>query len=212
MSPLRHTASVCAVGAIVLTGCITGERPTLAEQAADGTPTGDAAVDAVLSRLEAIDGSVFTAEYDITNRFGEVSRTATVAQADDGRRSITIGDVRFLTGVTEPATCNLVSATCTATIDDADVSDLQVTHQFYGRSTASRLRIDAARNDAPAEPSTTEIAGQPATCVTVPVSGGSKEYCALDSGALARYDGPDVTIELTAYSSVTDQSLFTHPG
>ena len=45
-------------------------------------------------------------------------------------------------------------------------------------------------------------------CADVPVSGGTKVYCALDAGPLARYDGNDVLIELIAYDETPDESLF----
>jgi hypothetical protein len=40
------------------------------------------------------------------------------------------------------------------------------------------------------------------------VSGGTKVYCALDSGVLARYDGADLFIELTGISDVADETKF----
>jgi hypothetical protein len=212
MSPLRSTVVACTLGAAALTGCITGDRPTLAEQAAEGAPTGEPAIDAVLSRLEGVDDAAFTAGYEITNHTGPVTRAATVTQASDGRQSITIGDIRFLTGTSDAGTCEMQAGTCSETVDDGRVSDLQVTHQFWGQSTARRLRTDAGRNVGTPTESTAEIAGQAATCVTVPVQGGSKVYCALDSGALARFQGPDVSIELTSYAATPDESLFTRPG
>jgi hypothetical protein len=41
------------------------------------------------------------------------------------------------------------------------------------------------------------------------VSGGTKVYCALDAGPLARYDGNDVVIELVTLSATPDESKFT---
>ena len=46
-------AAITVAGALLLTACVTGERPSFVdEDAAAGTPVGDASVDAVLSRLE----------------------------------------------------------------------------------------------------------------------------------------------------------------
>ena len=69
--------------------------------------TGDAAIDAVLSRLEAASASTFGADYDLLTRFGDLRTTATVAQDGSARRSVTIGDVRFLTDGATTATCDL---------------------------------------------------------------------------------------------------------
>ena len=201
-----------AASALLLTGCITGERPTLADGA--DTATGDAAVDAVLQRLALADDAVFTAGYEVTNNFGPLTRTATVTQLGDGRRSVTVGEVRFLLGGVRTATCTLGSATesCTSTIDDVRLSDLQITHRFYARSAASRLRTDAARRVGDTEGYTAEFAGRTATCVSVPVSGGTKVWCALDEGPLASYQGPDVVVTLTSFSPEGDESLLSPVG
>jgi hypothetical protein len=208
MSPLRTVAPLAALAVLALGGCATGERPTFAESAEAGPGTGDPAVDAVLERLETADNATGTATYEITNNFGPVTRSATVAQAIDGRRSITIGDVRFLIDGPTTATCNLATGSCTDTIDDAAVSDLQITHQFYGRSPAARLRTDAARRVGPTEGYQAEFGGQPATCVSVPVDGGTVVYCATDQGMLASYQGADALITLSGWSPAYDELAF----
>lgn len=209
MTP-RHLALLVAfAGASVgLAGCFTGERPTLAEASVAGSSVGDPAADVVLERLAASDVATFTATYEITNNFGQVTRDATVVQAADRRRSVTIGDIRFVIEGMDTATCDLtVGGPCSATIDDAAVSDLQVTHQFYARSAADRLRTDAQRKVGDIEAYQAEFAGQTADCVSVPVSGGSKVYCAID-GLLASYQGPDVVITLTGFDPTPDESFF----
>jgi hypothetical protein len=212
MSPRRRhllTLTGVALSVLGLAGCVTGERPTL-EETASAASVGDAPVDAVISRLETTGGAAFTATYELTNNYGPVTRTATVSQLPDGRRSVTIGDVRFLFGGASNATCQLGTGVeqCRDGVEDAAVSDLQVTHQFYDRSAVDRLRTDAGRDVGFTEGYATEIAGQPATCVSVPVNGGAKVWCALDSGPLASYQGPDVTITMTSYSPVGDETLF----
>ncbi len=92
----------------------------------------------------------FTNDYTILTRLGGIESTATVVQADNSRRSITINDVRFLDGVGTSTTCNLTTAECEAIINDARVSDLLLTHDFYGSSFARRLRVDAGRSLSPA--------------------------------------------------------------
>lgn len=195
---------------LALSGCLTGERPTLAEEPAVGAPVGDPAADAVLERFGAVTDAVFTARYRITNNFGPVSKEATVVQTPDRRRSITVGDVRFVIAGADTSTCDLrlTAENCSSTIDDAAISDLQVTHQFYGRSAANRLRTDASRRVGPTEGYEAELAGRRATCVSVPVSGGSKVYCVLDDGVLASYQGPDVVIELVEFDPEADESAF----
>lgn len=73
---------------------------------------------------------------------------------------------------------------------------------------ASRLRVDAERRIGDPVASEIEVAGETAVCVAVPVSGGTKTYCALESGVLARFDGSDLLIELTDYSDIPDEATF----
>jgi hypothetical protein len=196
------TAVALTVG---LAGCFTGARPHLADAPAE---TGDAAVDAVLDRLEHSRTAVFTADYDVLTRFGGLQTPATVVQAAADRRSITVGDVRFLYDGATTATCLLDTAACSGTIDAGQISDTQLAPDFYGTSAAARLRRDAgARVDATTA-SSEVIAGEPATCVAIPVPSSTSTYCALDSGVLARLDAADVVIDMTAYSAQPDEAQF----
>ena len=204
-----HAARILAVAtaaALTLAACATGPRPSFDADEPSQQATGDPAIDAVLERLDGVGLQYFTADYTVLTRLGGMQSTATVVQADNSRRSITINDVRFLDGSGTAATCNLVTAECEAVINDARVSDVQITHDFYGSSFARRLRVDAGRSLAPASGYTATIGGQPATCADVSVSGGTKVYCALDTGPLARYDGNDVVIELVTASPTPDES------
>jgi hypothetical protein len=203
-----RTLVVATVAVLTLAGCATGSRPSFDADEPGQQATGDPAIDAVLERLDRVRLEDFTADYTVLTRLGGKQSTATVVQADDNRRSITINDVRFIDGSGAVATCNLVTAECEASINDARVSDVQITHDFYGSSFARRLRVDAGRSLSPARGYTETIAGQPATCADVPVSGGTKIYCALESGPLARYDGNDVVIELVASDPNPDESKF----
>ncbi len=207
-SRVARTVAVAVVAAFALAACATGMRPSFDADEPTQQATGDPAIDAVLERLDRVGLEQFTADYAVLTRLGGKESTATVVQADNSRRSITINDVRFLDGTGTIATCNLTTAECEAVINDARVSDVQITHDFYGSSFARRLRVDAGRSLSPARGYTESIAGQPATCADVPVSGGTKVYCALDSGPLARYDGNDVLIELVALSPTPDESKF----
>jgi hypothetical protein len=200
--------AISAVAALALGACATGPRPSFDADEPTQQATGDPAIDAVLERLDRVGLAQFTADYTVLTRLGNKESTATVVQAENNRRSITINDVRFLDGSGTVATCNLITAECEAVINNARVSDIQITHDFYGSSFARRLRVDAGRSLAPAVGSTQTIGGQPAICADVPVSGGTKAYCALDSGPLARYDGNDVLIELVTLDPLPDQSKF----
>lgn len=206
----RTIGQVLAAGLAVtaLTACMTGARPSFDPDQPAQAATGDPAVDAVLERLDRVGVEQFTADYTILTRLGGQESTATVVQTTDGRRSITINDVRFIDGADTTSTCRLATGECEATINDARVSDIQVTHDFYGPSFARRLRVDAGRRIDDARGYTDTIAGQPATCADVPVSGGTKVYCALDTGPLARYDANDLLIEMTTVSPTPDESTF----
>jgi len=206
--PTVHSLAVALVATLALAACATGPRPSFDADEPTQTATGDPAIDAVLQRLDRVGLEQFTADYTILTRLGGKESTATVVQADNSRRSITINAVRFLDGSGTVATCNLTTAECEAVINDARVSDIQITHDFYGSSFARRLRVDAGRSLAPARGYTESIGGQPATCADVPVSGGTKIYCALDAGPLGRYDGNDVVINLVAVNPAPDESKF----
>ena len=195
-------ATVAAAG---LSGCFTGQRPTLADGPA---MTGDAATDAVLERLDRASTAVFSVEYEVLTRFGGATRAAAVVQAGPVRRSITVGPIRFLFEANDPAPCDLAAAVCTPSIDAARISDSQLSPDFYASSTATRLRRDAAARVGDTAASTVEIAGQPAGCVTIPLTSRTETYCALDVGPVARLDAADVHIELTAYSPTPDEAKF----
>ncbi len=210
---LRRRAHVVLTGLVValtavLSACFTGERPKLAEGAAT---TGDAAADAVLSHLDATGGRPFTADYTVVTKFGSITTSATVVQAGPARRAITIGRTRFLINGSDTATCDLDASTCSDSIDLQRISNLQLTADFYAASAAARLRRDTELRAGPTRASTESIAGQAATCVVIPVTGGRSTYCALDSGPLARYDGADLSIELTDYSRRADERQLGRP-
>jgi hypothetical protein len=206
--PAKRTVLVALAAASLLTACVTGERPYFTDdESAQGTPVGDPAVDAVLGPLEAPNLQPLTAEYSILTTFTGNTTTATVV-IDVDRRSITIANIRFLFEGSRTGTCNVNSGRCSNSIDDGRVSDIQVTHEFYGTAAARRLRTDATRRIDDTVGSTETIAGMPATCVTVPVSGGSPVYCALANGLLARMNAGDVDVELTSYRDGVDERAF----
>ena len=193
-------SAVLTAGMVVaLAGCITGERPTLIER-----PTvDDPAARAVLDRLGTASAAEFTATYEITPTSTGETRTATVVQSGS-RRQVSIGAVDYISDGTSNRTCT--EEGCVDFLDDARVSDLNITHRFWGDAFAARLELDASRRIGFSAASDATIAGEPAACVDIPVPSASElsgvvQYCALDAGPLARYIGADVTIELVAFDT-----------
>lgn len=191
----------------VLSACATGPRPTLVAD----IPVNDAGIVAVLDAFDLADSAEFTANYRITVNYGNVAVNASVTQKQR-ERSVTIGDIRYLVETGSTRTCMLSNSTCTQGLDDTKVSDVQITHQFWSRATAQRLRIDASRNIGPTEQYVAVFANADTNCVSVPVVGGTKVYCVTRDGVLAHYVGPDLLIELTEYSNEVDQTLFAIGG
>ncbi len=197
----HRTLAALALASIVLTGCITGERPTLvapANQVVD-----DPAIAAVVERLDRADETSFTATYDIIPSLSGTPTEATVVN-DGNRRRVRIGDVDYITDGGVTRTCQSGDAACVDFLDDARISDLNVTNKFWGVAFASRLRLDGSRRVGFGEGGSETIAGQPALCVDVPVVSAAVTYCALEVGPLARYFGADVTIELTSFTVGAD--------
>jgi hypothetical protein len=211
--PFARLAATLATVVLVCGACALGERPTIeATPTAVGTMTGDPAIDQILDRLDAVGSAVFTASYTAVLAFG--STASTVAVTQDGtaptarRRSVTIGDVRYINTPGNTSTCSVTSARCTDGIDPARVSDTGVTPDFAFGDMAKRLRRDATARIGTAVTSTRDVAGATSTCVDLPVTGGTKQYCVFDDGVLARYIGGDLTLDVDTYSSTVDESLF----
>ncbi|MEI6400694.1 MAG: hypothetical protein WCP59_00780 [Actinomycetota bacterium] len=199
-----------AFASIGTTGCMVGERPSF-EQAptAAGALTGDPSIDSVLSLLDSVDSAVFSASYQALVVFNGVASSVTAAQASSTQRSMTIGDVRYVTDQNGTRTCSVAAGSCTPVLNAAAVSDTGVTPEFVFGDVARRLRRDANARIGPSVASTREVAGEQATCVDVPLSGGTKQYCALSNGVLARFVGADVTVDMTSYQRIVDPTLFT---
>jgi hypothetical protein len=196
---VRLGIGIASLGA--LAGCFTGERPTLL----DRPELDDPATQAVLDRLDLASTAEFSATYEITPTISGQTTVATVTQSGD-RREITIGDVSFVNDGTTAWTCLDGDRGCVDYLDDARVSDLNITHLFWGDAFATRLELDAARRIGFSSASDATIAGRPAACVdiTVPTTSelsGTVRYCALDAGVLGRYVGADVEIELTEFTT-----------
>jgi hypothetical protein len=213
LGPVFRRTLIVTVVLSVATSCALGKRPTLeATPTAVGTMTGDEAIDGVLIRMDGVGDSVFTAEYTALLAFGGTTSSVTVTQDGSAppslRRSVTIGDVRYISTNAATSTCSVAVIACSDGIDAARVSDTGVTPEFTFGDMAKRLRRDAVARIGTTTASTREIAGTTATCVDVPVTGGTKQYCVFDTGALARFVGGDVTIDATSFVLTVDESLF----
>ena len=207
----RRIVVFAAVAAVMLTSCFTGQRPSFDDAEPTREATGSSEIDAVLARLDGINGSRGTAEYEISGANGD-NEHATVVLAGGGRTAVTVGDTRYIIEDGDGITCDLTTAECEASLNDAHISNLQLTHDFYAPAFAQRLRVDAARRIQDPVGFTETLGGKEAQCVRVPVTGGEKVYCALDSGLLGRYQGPDTDIELVSFRRRPDESQFETAG
>jgi hypothetical protein len=196
------------IGVLGLTACGLGERPYFEDSpTVVGTETGDPAIDAVLDLLDTVGGSMFTATYQVTLRFGGKVSAASATQIGP-RRSVTVNQVRFLTDNGSTRTCRLDTGICDDGIQAEAISDTGLTPEFAFGDMAKRLRRDAQARIGPSAASSQTIAGASATCVDVQVTGGVKQYCVLADGTIARFEGADIDLELRSYQPVADESLF----
>ncbi len=217
MNDRRHSrpwlgGAICVVAfcAVVvgMSGCFTGERPTLAHEPS----TGSAAVDAVVDRVNDLGDAVYTADYDVVTTFDGKTTPVRASQSGASRRSLTIGDVRYLVDGSSTRTCTVSTGECVDRLDASRVSDVQMTPDFFGTSLAARLRRDAEVALGEPTTSTEQIQGQSATCTAIPVDGATNAYCVLDNGVLARLTAGDLVVTMTAYEPGADASLFTEGG
>lgn len=203
----RHVAALVLTCAAVLSACATGERPTLV---APPTIPDDPVAAAVIERLERGSAATFTATYDITPTMTGIPTAATVVQSGDRRRTV-IGTVEYLRDGATTRTCFSGDVECTTGFDETRISNLNITHEFWGRSAVARLSLEAGRAVGTTTGRTETIAGVSATCADVVVpaqqGAGTLVYCAIDAGPLALYNGADVRIELTSFSTEVDETL-----
>lgn len=189
-----------AAVALALAACQTGARPTITNER-----QADPAVLAVTRLLDRarINGD-FTGTYQITPTMVGSPTVDAVVTTNGTSATIAVGQVLYVIDSDVGETCNLDRTECESGINDARVSDLSITHAFWADSAAARLRNDAGRAIGTPQSTPQSIADQPATCVDVPVAGGTIVYCALEAGPLASYRGADTTIELTSFTPGAD--------
>ncbi|MEQ1704033.1 MAG: hypothetical protein ABMA25_28325, partial [Ilumatobacteraceae bacterium] len=101
----RRGAFAVVLSLVLLTGCLTGKRPSFTDEPfPPGTMTGDAAIDAVLTKLDAATTGPVTAAYSVLTKFGNSTSTAIVI-LDAGSRSVLIGNVRYIDTASTHSTC-----------------------------------------------------------------------------------------------------------
>ncbi len=207
-----RSGTLALVAALLLTGCFTGKRPSFSDDPyPPGAPTGDAAIDALLTKLDA-GAAGYTATYDVLRKFGEITSTASVS-VDGVRRSVTVRTVRYLTdanGSTRTCQTSEGAASCTDGVNAAPISDTGLlTPDFSQGDAARRIRRDASAALAPTVSRTAQFAGLDATCVDITLSGGTASYCVLDNGVLANVDDGDVRITVSSLLDAVDENAFT---
>lgn len=208
----RRGAFALVLSLVVLAGCFTGKRPSFNEEPFPvGSMTGDPAIDAVLTKLDAATTGPVTAAYSVLTKFGYTTNQAIIVL--DGRnRSVAIGNVRYIDTAAAQATCaEDASVPCIDGLDASKVSNIGITIDFYAADTAKRLRRDFRGMIGPSTAHVETIADQPVTCVDVPLSGGVAVYCVMDNGLVARLDDGDVAVNLTLFGDVADASRFVIP-
>ena len=134
--------------------------PANARRSPTNRRPGSPAVDAVVDRVNALGDAVYTADYDVVTTFDNAddARRGRRSRAPS-RRSLTIGDVRYLVDGSSTRTCTVSTGQCVDTIDASRVSDVQMTPDFFGTSLSARLRHDAEVAVGEPTASTEEIAG-----------------------------------------------------
>ena len=188
-------------------------RPTLGTETVDTLstqPTGNADVDRVLARLDAVGGETFTADYVITRKLGSVERAATVV-SQPPRTTVRVGDVALYDDDNPDQTCDLSAGTCEDGLLDQRISDLGVSARFSGRAPAQPRGGAVARESSPPTVDTAQVAGIGAECLHVPVGGGMETYCVTGNGLVALLDTAAVHIELTSLTPEVDPSAFDRP-
>jgi len=208
----RRGAVALTLSMLLLTGCLTGERPYFNDEPFPiGAMTGNAEVDVVLGRLDAVTAGPVTAVYNVLTKFGNTTNPAVVI-IDAGARSVTIGNVRYIDTTSGAATCTEdASVPCSDELEPSRVSNIGVTIDFYAAEAATRLRRDFRAAIAPPTGRTEIFAEQSATCVDVPLPGGVAVYCVLDNGLVARLDDGDVAVILTLFGESVDATRLVLP-
>ena len=169
----------------------------------------------------AAQSATFTADYEITPSLTGLPTHATVMQSGSQQR-ITIGDVDYFTDGTVSRTCVVGGTDCVDSIDDARVSNLNVTSSFWGASSAAqaRARLGAERRRLDRAHRHRQPAGH-VSAVDLPATAGSAASPTIAGGSAASRTALSTTacspatsastssIELTSFVPTVDQARLT---
>ena len=206
ISSVRVAAAAFAL-MVLAVSCASGSSS--AGLSANAT-TGDATVDTMLGRIDAVSKVSFTATYSLTRKLGDATADARVSQAPP-RLSIVIRDVKFIAGDLE-RTCDLRTSQCVSGVLAQRVADVTAGLGFYGPTAATQIRVTMSRRSGAVTTGNRRIAGRDATCVGIDVGGGTETYCALSNGVVALIDRADVLVELTSYQDAPDAPTLALPS
>ncbi|MEP6661054.1 MAG: hypothetical protein ABJD24_14150 [Acidimicrobiales bacterium] len=212
MTSPRRFAVGAAAFTLLVTACAHGARPSFGVATTTGSPsttsaTGDPLVDQLLSRIDGVSSQTFTATYVLTRKLGGQVANGTVAQQPP-KLAITVRDTKFFAGDQE-RTCTISTKHCEDGISAQLIADVATSTGFYGPAAAAEIRVSMGRRNSAPTNDAREIAGQPATCITIPVGTGEEVYCVLTTGVIALTDRADVRVEMTSYVPAADAAAFT---
>ncbi|MGA0879467.1 MAG: hypothetical protein ACO3SP_10150 [Ilumatobacteraceae bacterium] len=206
------TVAGAAVVAVALSGCMTGPRPRLIDDTTNA-PLANESAQGLVEVLSATPAQPFTVVYDVLTKFGGQTTTATVTGDVTHGTAVEIGTIRYIF-LPDGRTFTCENDTCATGTDETKVSDRQLTSRFFKESAIGRIRQDSRVAMGEITSADSQVAGNTALCIDVPVIDGNgasrtKSYCALsDYGMLASMDTADLTITARSVTSTADLSYF----
>ena len=211
LAQLAATASICA---IVLSGCFTGERPTLVPN--ETVPAiSDVAIQDVVTILESSPATAFTINYEVVTKLRDLHTAATLAYDEALGTSVTIAEVRYIYSVNGTTlTCSTITGDCSPGIDESRVSDRQLVSTIFKQAAVDRMQQDSRVAVGSAVASQEVIVDNNATCSAIPVvdSNGatqSKSYCAFAQlGVIASMNTADLSVTALSYSATATVDHF----
>jgi hypothetical protein len=206
----RRLAPFALASMVILSSCALGSRPTLGKPADTvstvGASTGNAQLDALLVKVDAVGDKQFTAKYLLTRLLGPVTKDATVVQSPP-ITSIIVGDTKFTRGP-EDRTCTISTGQCESGILEQRLGDLaSMSTNFYAAAPAAQMRVSYRRRASDLSFEQRKLTVGTVDCVTVPLGPGAEVYCVAGNGLIAYVARADVQIELKELSDVADPTL-----
>lgn len=194
---------------VILSSCALGARPTLGKPGGAtstvGASTGNAELDALLAKVDAVGDKQFTAKYLLTRLLGPVTKDATVVQSPP-ITAIIVGDTKFTRGP-EDRTCTISNGQCESGILEQRMGDLSMSTNFYAAAPAAQMRVSYRRRASDPTFKQRQLTLGNVDCVVIPLGPGEEEYCVAGNGLIAYVARADVQIELKDLSDVADPTL-----